>query len=707
HLRAAGVSLIVDARGAGVPSVIHWGADLGHLDERSLAALAEASVPAVPPSSIDVPLTVSLVPTIGEGWTGRPALAVSRPEGSRGASQARALRLRRVGEAGSSPAQAVVYALADEEAGVRVEIEMELTDQGVLRSRAVVTNTGSDGLGVATVAIVLPVPERADDLLDFSGLWAHEGRPIRRPLDHGVHARESRHGRGGHDNPALLSAGVAGFGWETGEVWALHAAWSGDTDLWAERSALGRSVLGAGELLAPGEIVLAAGESYRSPWVIAIYSSEGMNGISDRVHPWVRSWSSVPRLPRPVVLNTWEAVYFRHSLEALTPLIDAAREVGIERFVLDDGWFHGRTDDRRALGDWSVDETAWPDGLEPLIRRVHEAGMQFGLWVEPEMISVDSDTARAHPEWILGREGDLEWRFQRVLDLTAQGAAAHVFDRIDELLRAHDIAYLKWDHNRDLLTAGAHQQTAAVYALIDRLRAAHPHVEIESCASGGARLDLGMLSRVDRVWPSDTNDPLERQRITASSGILIPPEYLGAHVGAERAHTTHRHADASFRFATALFGSAGVEWDLSRATPEERGTVAGWIAQHKRLRSLLHTGRVVRADTADPGQVVHGVVDRSRRQAVFSIAMVDSARGALAPPVRFPGLDPDARYAVRPLDLGAPVVTIADRPPPWYAAGGALLAGRLLVEVGLPMPLLAPQHALVLHLVAVGESSSD
>lgn len=708
HLRAASVSVIIDARGTAVPAIVHWGRDLGELDGAALRALADASIPAVPPSSIDTPLRVSLIPTLGEGWSGRPALAVWRWTGSRATVAAQAPRLRQRPSTGDGAVGAghrsIEYRLADDDAGLEVAVEMELTEQGVLLTRSTVRNSGQDPLGVAVMASTLPVPERASELLDFSGLWAREGRPIRRPLEHGVHARESRHGRGGHDSAFLLAAGTPAFSWEVGEVWSVHAAWSGDTSVWAERSALGRSMLGAGELLAPGEIILGQGDTYRSPWSVAVYSSTGLNGISDRTHRWSRSWDSAPPKPRPVILNTWEAVYFEQSLTALTPLIDAAREVGVERFVLDDGWFHGRTDDRRSLGDWTVDVERWPEGLDPLIDRVRSAGMGFGIWVEPEMISPDSDLARQHPDWVLGRAEDPEWRSQRVLDLTNPAAADYIFDRLHALLGGHDIEYLKWDHNRDLLWAGAHHQTRALYRLLERLRAAHPLVEIESCASGGARLDLGILRHVDRVWPSDTNDPLERQRIHASTTLLIPPEYLGAHVGAPRAHTSGRHADAPFRFATSLFGSAGIEWDISRASPEERIEVAAWIGHYKRLRSLLHSGRVVRVDTPDSAQVVHGVVASGRTAAVFSVAMVGSAASALPPPVRFPGLDPEVSYDVSPLVLGSPPVTLADQPPPWYVENGVRLSGRLLAEVGIPMPLLAPEQAIVLEFRAVGST---
>lgn len=711
HLRAAGVSIIVDTRGTGVPAVLHWGRDLGPLDGPALESLALASVPAVPSSSIDEPLRVSTLPTFGEGWSGRPAVQLFRDAGALdGPAASRALAAPRfelvtVRRDPDAPAT-LSWEVVDAEASVAIVTELELTETGVLRMRHNVENRGDGALGVGRLSVVLPVPPRAAELLDFSGLWSHERRPVRRPFEHGVHSREGRHGRGGHDDAFLLAAGTPGFGFRSGEVWAMHVAWSGDTELWAERTALGPAMLGGGELLAPGELSIPSGGSYVTPWTIGVTSHVGLDGLSDRLHPWVRSRSTIAR-ERAVVLNTWEAVYFDQSLDRLEPLIAAAERVGVERFVLDDGWFQGRRDDRRALGDWTVDAKIWPDGLGPIIERVHEAGMDFGLWVEPEMVNLDSDLARARPDWVLGRAGDLAWRHQHVLDLTAPGAADHVFASLDALLSEYDIAYLKWDHNRDLLGGSAHAQTLAVYALIDRLRAEHPGVEIESCASGGARIDHGILERTDRVWPSDTNDPLERQSIHRYTSLLVPPEYLGAHLGAARAHTTGRTAELSFRFATALFGSAGIEWNLAEASDVELEAVARWVGEYRRLRPLLHGGTVVRADPDDPAQLVHGVVAPDRSHAVFSVAMLGTARSALPPQMRMPGLDPDRAYLIRPLDLGAPVRTLQDADPPWFVAGGIELTGRVLAEIGIPVPLFAPENAMLFELARVGSEKPE
>ncbi|MGK5682813.1 alpha-galactosidase [Actinoplanes sp. URMC 104] len=687
HLQAAGTGLVLDARGPQPPAVLHWGAGLGDLSADDLAAFAAAAVPAVPPSSLDTPPRLSLLPTLGDGWSGRPAFsgAPGRPR----------WRLREVTQ--PSPGAVLVELAAD---GLTVTTEVELGAQGVLRVRHRLTNHTGAGFDVGSLAVVLPVPARAAEVLDFGGLWAYERRPQRLPLGHGAWTRETRHGRPGHDDPYLLMLGTPGFSFGSVEVWAVHLAWSGDKQLWAERQALGPAVLGAGELLAPGEVRLAPGDSYATPWIVAVWSDRGIDGLSARLHDWVRS-RRAPLAPRPVVLNTWEAVYFDQSLERLQPLVEAAAEVGVERFVLDDGWFLGRTDDRRALGDWTVDPVRWPSGLAPLVNAVRERGMEFGLWVEPEMVSPDSQLARAHPDWLLGGADAATWRHQLVLDLAIPEAYEHVLGSLAALLEAYPIAFLKWDHNRDLLQEGsAHRQTTALYRLLGELRRRFPTLEIESCASGGARIDLGIVDLVDRFWTSDTNDALERQRIQRWTGVLMPPELLGSHVGAPTAHITGRTGDLSFRLATALFAHAGIEWDLTTAPAADRAVIAAWVAEYKQRRALLHGGTTVRSDGDDPARLVHGVVAPDRRTALFALVTLRAAGSAVPEPVRFRGLDPVRRYTVRPLLLGTQPRTVQDAPPPWLEHG-VTLPGRVLAEVGLPPALLTPEQAQLFTVEAV------
>ena len=338
--------------------------------------------------------------------------------------------------------------------------------------------------------------------------------------------------------------------------------------------------------------------------------------------------------------------------------------------------------------------------------------MEFGLWVEPEMVNVDSDVYRAHPEWVLRAGDDLPvpWRQQQVLDIAHPGAYDHVLGQLDALLTDNDIAYLKWDHNRDLLDAGhhgrpgVHAQTLAVYRLLDELRPRHPGVEIESCASGGARVDLGILARTDRVWASDTNDALERQTVQRWTQLLLPPELVGSHVGPPTAHTTGRTHHLSFRGATALFGHLGVEWDITSLDPAERAALGRLVASYKAHRALLHGGVVVHADHPDPAVLVHGVVAADGSEALMSCVAVASHQSEVPLPARFPGLDPDADYRVARVDAGGEVFVVQHEGPAWWNADGAagpVLPGSFLAEVGLPLPVLGPEQAVVLHLARV------
>jgi alpha-galactosidase len=528
----------------------------------------------------------------------------------------------------------------------------------------------------------------------------------------GAWVRESRRGRTGHDATLGLLAGTPGFGFGHGEIWAVHVAWSGNHVTWAESLPDGYAALGGGELLSGGEVILARDDGYATPWIYAAHSTRGLDGIGAAFHGWLRSRPQHPGQdrPRPVVLNTWEAVYFDHDLQRLRRLADVAARIGVERFVLDDGWFRGRRDDTAGLGDWFVDTDVWPDGLTPIIGHVRGLGMQFGLWVEPEMISPDSDLYRAHRDWVLGpRQRALPptRRHQHVLDLARPEAYAYVLERLDALLTDNDIAYLKWDHNRDLVDAdhdgcaGVHAQTLAVYRLLRELRARHPDVEIESCSSGGARVDLEILQHTERVWASDCNDALERQTIQRWTGLFLPPELIGAHVGPPRSHTTGRTHDLPFRVATAMFGHFGIEWDIAAASDDDLAALERAIAFYKRARGLLHSGAVVHADHPDPSAWVHGVVATDRTHGLYCLAQLATSQWSVPPPVRLPGLDDDRRYRARISTPAGPAHTVARSAPSWAADDGIVVTGRLLARVGLPAPVLSPEQAVLISVDAV------
>ena len=559
------------------------------------------------------------------------------------------------------------------------------------------------------LSVTLPIPRRASELQLFSGRWARELHPVRVPWHHGSHTVENRRGRTSHEHPPLVFAGTPGFGEWNGSVWGAHLAWSGNHALLAERLADGRRYLQFSELLHPGEIVLEPGASYVSPEVVAVCSDAGLTAATQQFHRRLRRRPSHPRLPRPVLFNTWEAVYFDHDLHRLRALADRAERIGTELFVLDDGWFGSRRDDTSSLGDWTVSRDAHPAGLRPLIEHVRGLGMRFGIWVEPEMISPDSDLYRCHPQWAMTTDGHepVTMRHQLVLDLARPDAYDHVLERLDALLSDYDISYLKWDMNRDHIAAagadgaaGTHAQTVAVYQMMDELHKRHPHVEIESCASGGARIDHEILRYTTRVWTSDCNDPLERQTIQRGASMLIPPEMMGAHIGPARSHTTGRHSDLAFRAATAFFGHLGVECDLMDLDEDDLDDLRAAIDAHRRLRPLLHSGDVVRFDTED-AYIAHGVYSPDRSEAVVSFAAIATASSATPPRLRLPGLDSAVRYRLDSLQLfaqdrrsqrGAPALPV-----------GLAMRGDDLGRIGMPIPSLDPQTALLVYLHADDE----
>ncbi|WP_033279743.1 alpha-galactosidase [Streptomyces sp. NRRL F-525] len=712
-LRAAGTCLAVELTEP-VPRVLHWGADLGDLTPDDLTALSLTAEPAILNNAPDIPRRFTVWPTEADGWSGTPA------HHGHQAGTATAPRPTLTGSTHhTDPDGGGVLELhfTDAPSALDITLTYTLDPYGILTADAVISradSAASTPYDLAGALTLLPLPRRATEILDFTGKWSRERSPQRHPLHHGAHVRDVRRGKPGVDSPHLMTVGVPGFGFGTGEVWAVHVAWSGDQRYLVEQLPEGAGVhasaLGGGELLRAGEIRLAPGDTYRTPRCHFAWSPNGLDGIADRFHRHLRARPQHPRGPRPLVLNSWEGVYFDHDLGRLRALAERAAAVGVERFVLDDGWFSGRRADTAGLGDWLADPTVWPDGLSPLADHVRSLGMDFGLWIEPEMVNLDSHLARTHPDWILGPAAGLgpTARHQHVLDLSRPEVFDYLLKSLDALVGSYDIAFLKWDHNRELLEAvsalgdrpAGHAQVEALYRLLDAVKQRHPGLEIESCASGGGRVDLGVLDRTDRVWPSDCNDPVERQSIQSWTVQLLPPELVGTHVGAARSHTTGRVTSDTFRLTTALFGHAGIEQDLAECSEEELTRLTAWTALYRELRPLLHSGRTVRADLEDEARILHGVVAHDGSRALYSWARVATSAEGQSGRTRFPGLSPDARYQLRVrTELGLPSFhQIAS--PAWLTAAQEdwlTLPGAVLATAGLPMPTLNPQQALLIE----------
>ncbi|MDN4613821.1 alpha-galactosidase [Leifsonia sp. F6_8S_P_1B] len=704
HLRAGGTSVVVLLDRSRLPRILHWGEDLGELSAEALQQIAATTQPAVGDSAVTYPQPVPVLGQLHEGWLGRPGL-VGDSGGRRWAPE-----FLTTGAQVSTSDEGVALTVDahDDAYGLSLTLELEvLQASGLVRQRARLRNDRPDAFRLDALELALPVPADADELLDLTGRWSLERVPQRRAFDVGEWVRASRGGKPGLEHTMLLVAGQPGFGFRSGRVWATHLAWSGNQTLAAERTPANIRRLSALEGLAAAEVELGQGEEHVTPWQFGSWG-DGLDALAARFHRHLRASPAHPVGPRPVLVNTWEAVYFEQDLDTLVRFAEESAAIGAERFVVDDGWFVARRDDTSSLGDWVVDPERWPGGLKPLADRVHELGMDFGLWFEPEMVNLDSRLAEQHPEWVFdaGHGPGLPSRHQHVLDLGHPEAYDHVLERMSGLIDELGIAYVKWDHNRYLLDAGhtpsgrpgLRAQTLAAYRLMDELHRRHPGLEIESCASGGGRIDLGVLERTQRVWPSDCNDPHERLEIQRWTALLVPPELQGTHIGAEESHTTHRSHPLSYRGEKAIWGHLGIEIDLLMADDATKRELASWIAFHKEHRELLHSGARVNADLTEAAARLEGVVAADGGEALFAFSVTERPRTWPVGRLGLPGLDDERQYAVRAVFPAGGALSGAQ--PPWLA-DGALLPGRVLRLVGLEMPSLDPDRSLLLHVRAI------
>ena len=449
-LRSEGVSVVLDVSAGQLPAIVHWGADLGSLERADVEALVISNIDPGGPNTVDAPVRLAILPEHWTGWVGRPGLSGSRT-GRAWSPKFTATAVRLEGESVIAPdgpptlinsgAASVEVDAVDDVAQLSLRVTIELAAGGILRARAEVINIGEDPYAVNDCVIALPIPQNAREILDFAGHWGKERVPQRRSLGVGVHLREGRKGRTGPDAATLLHVGEPGFSFAEGEIWAVHTAWSGNHTHYAERLFTGAQVIGGGELLLPGEVILQSGQSYTTPWIYGSYA-RGLDAVARRFHRFLRARDTHPSATRPVTLNVWEAVYFDHDLDRLVDLAERAAAVGVERYVLDDGWFGARRNDRAGLGDWTVSPEVWPHGLHPLVDEVTGLGMEFGLWFEPEMINLDSAVARQHPEWIMatGDRLPVESRHQQVINLGIPECYDYIRDAIFDILAEYKIS---------------------------------------------------------------------------------------------------------------------------------------------------------------------------------------------------------------------------------------------------------------------------
>ncbi len=677
-------TLVLAARNDRLPEVVYWGPTLP--EDEDLAILQAAHVIDVTGGMLDENPPLSLCPEATRSFPGQPGLILRDTDGTP--------LLPKFCYASEDHSDGLSLSYDDSANGLTLTFTFRPDrDTHIITCQTVLDATRPVHLHWLA-APVLPGPQQSDEMIDFSGRWCGEFQTNRTAWSAGIRYRENRTGRTGHEHFPGLIVPCTGATNTKGEAYGFHYGWSGGHRMVAEEMADGRRQIQWGHA---ARMETKADTQFKSAPLYITYSSTGLNGcavafqrhLRDRIVTWPK-----PSVQRPVHYNCWEAVYFDHKLPVLKDIATRAANLGAERFVLDDGWFGNRDDDTRSLSDWTVDPRKYPDGLGPLIDHVHHCGMTFGIWFEPEMINEDSDIHRAHPDWALGSEDQTLGRQQKALNMALPEVRDFLYDRMSAILAEHDIDYIKWDHNRVLPMPDA-AQTRGSYALIDRLRKDFPLVEIESCASGGGRIDFGIMQRTQRVWLSDSNDALERLRIQHDAALFLPLAVTGSHVGPRKCHTSGRVFDISFRAWVAAQRHMGFEMDPRELDDYETAVLTEVTRWWKANRDWMRTADILRLDSADPAVLAEEQLARDgSRFVVFAGKAATSAQ--IAPrPLRLTGLDPEASYRVHLANrTAAPVLS---RGTPVLKSDAVTLSGRYLMHHGVVLPWSFPDSMWVLE----------
>ena len=542
-------------------------------------------------------------------------------------------------------------------------------------------------------APVIEAPQTSNEMLDYGGHWGSEFRSQRTPWVTGVHLRESRVGTTSHAHFPGLMIPTAGSSENLGSCYGFHYGWSGGHRMIAEQLQDGRKQIQFGNT---ENSELNPLTSFETAKLYISHSGAGLGGVGRIFRDFVSN--SIVDLPigsiRPVHYNCWEAVYFDHNIEELKEIATLAADIGAERFVLDDGWFKGRNSATSSLGDWYVDEHKYPDGMHPLVKHIHSNGMTFGLWFEPEMVSPDSDLFRSHPEWILGDISQTLGRAQYVLDISINEVQEYLFERIDSILNEYPIEYIKWDHNRVLPYPDA-SQTRALYSLLDRIRESHSGLEIETCSSGGGRIDYGILEHTQRVWLSDSNDALERLRIQHEALLWLPIHVTGSHVGPKVCHTSGRELPMSFRAWVAAQRHMGFEMDPKELSTEDKVILKSVTQWWKKNREWMMSANILRLPCIDKTVIAEIQVNLQGDHFVVFAGQSSASELSSSVPLVLAGLDSKSMYNISVHNKKE--IKSLGKSDEGLMNKNLMLSGQFLMTKGLQLPKMFPANMLVIE----------
>lgn len=720
-LRAGASTYALKVSEHGVLLHLYWGAalngSLSGIDHCRRLDRAFSPTLAGAPRGISLDTLPQEYPTYGSSDFRQPALEVFQP-----ADGSRIVSLRYAGhriEAGkpalgglpstyvesSDAADTLTITLEDKLIGLHVELLYTVfADHPVITRSARIVNTGAASLELRralSASVDLDTDVAGHEFIQLSGAWARERDAHFAKLHPGIQAVDSRRGTSSHQHSPFIALAEHGANEEHGEVRAFNLVYSGNFLAQAEldQFACTRAQIG----INPFDFAwqLAPGDTFQTPEAVLVYSGEGLGGMSRALHRFYRrhllpvAWRD---RERPILVNNWEATYFNFDATKLEAIAAAGAELGVELFVLDDGWFGKRDNDNTSLGDWFVDRKKLPGGLTDLAERIKARGVEFGLWFEPEMISVESELYRAHPDWCIHVPGRprTEGRQQLILDFSRAEVREGIYELIAKVLTEAPITYVKWDMNRHFteigsagLPAGRQQETAhrfvlGLYELMGRFVKNFPHILFEGCSGGGGRFDPGILAYFPQIWTSDDSDAIQRLRIQYGTSLAYPFSTMAAHVSAVPNHQVGRVTPLRTRGDVAFTGTFGYELDLGAITVEEKAEVKRQTTFYKEVRGLLMSGDLYRLKSpyASP-ETAWMVVSTDKSEALVTHVTVLAEPNAPYARLKLRGLDAAKIYRVRRGETETPIT------------------GDVLMHAGLPVPVAPGDfHSVQWHLTS-------
>ena len=685
HITSRTQSIVFKSENYSMPAIIYWGKKLG--EEVDLRQMDTTACYDLAGGMIDAVIPIDIFPQGGDSFAGQAGLKIRSKTGIKIYPNFRLCSV----EATNSKFSCVV---SDDKLGliynarfwVDVYSDLIVSSADLKSQDPIIVDWFS--------APVLPIDDFAFELVEFSGRWTKELQMNHAQWLPGARVRDNPTGRSGHEHfPAVFVINQDSNN-NSGKAYGLHYGWSGGHKMIAEELPDGRRQIQMGHASGSyGE----ADVTFKTAPLYMAFGGDGLNSVSTQFQRFVSGQlknKPASRKPRPIHFNCWEAVYFEHSLERLKNLAQTAAELGAERFVLDDGWFGKRNSDRTSLGDWNVNCEKYPIGLSPLIDHIKNLGLEFGLWFEPEMVNPKSDLFINHPDWILGLPNQNLGRNQLVLDMSKSEVIDYLYNCINEILLQYDVDYVKWDHNRVLPIVEA-KQTYGLYELLARLNRSYPKLEIESCSSGGGRMDFGILDYTQRLWLSDSNDAIERMQIQNASAMFFPPSVIGCHVGPKKCHTTGREIDVSTRAWVAAQGHFGFEFDLDELSHDEKLILKEVVNWWKGNRYWRMDALRYRLDLPDPAFLGELQLSPDGDNFVAFISQVTSSAQALPRKFRLPGLNRESLYEIKLVNFQKRENISRGRMPIKNQPIEA--TGEMITEFGIRLPITNPQTLWVIE----------